>query len=337
MLPMALDPVSVSIVVGALAISGVGGLLYAAFAGRFAAEARRSKRLASIDFQRNRASAAAGVKSRIQAKAQTDAQKRIKELADKEKAKKRKLFDIKARMMQAGLSMPPAQFILIFVVLGGAGFVGTLLVQQPIWIALAAGVSIAVGGPRFALSYKIESRRKKFIAHLPNAIDILIRGVRSGLPINEGLKVIAAEIPDPVKTEFQYLVDTTSVGVPLEDALARMYERMPTPEVNFFRTVLIIQKQTGGNLSDALANLSQILRDRKKLKQKIVALSSEARSSAIIIGSLPFLVAVGVYVVSPDYIQVLFVDERGNFMLGGALVWMSMGILVMRQMINFEI
>lgn len=330
-----MDPATLLIVVAVLAIAGVGGLFYAIFATRFANEARRTKRLAGID--RLGGDRLRNEKNRERANAQSAVQKRIREMADREKEKKKRLFDVKARIFQAGLTIEPFNFMAIFFALAAAAFIGLFVSGQSVWIALGAAVFIAIGLPRFVLGFLITRRRRLFIENLANAIDVMIRGVRSGLPINEGLRVIAREIPDPVKTEFQLLVDALSVGVPMDDALNRMYDRMPIPEVNFFRTVLMIQKQTGGNLSDALSNLSQILRDRKKLKGKIRALSSEARSSAMIIGSLPFIVAGLVYVVSPDYITVLFYDERGHYLIAGALVWMSLGILTMRSLINFEI
>ena len=331
----AMDPGTLMLVVAVLAIAGVGGVFYAVFAPRFADEARRTKRLAGIDrLGRDRGK---NSKSRERASSQNAVQKRIKELADREKEKKRRLFDIKARIVQAGLKTEPMSFMMIFFGMAAVGFFVVFMSGQPIWAGLALAAIISFGMPRFVLGYLIRRRRRKFIENLANAIDVMIRGVRSGLPINEGLRVIAREIPDPVKTEFQMLVDAISVGVPMDDALNRMYDRMPIPEVNFFRTVLLIQKQTGGNLSDALSNLSQILRDRKKLKGKIRALSSEARTSAAIIGSLPFIVAGMVYVVSPDYINVLFHDERGHYLIAASLVWMSFGVLTMRSLINFEI
>jgi tight adherence protein B len=150
------------------------------------------------------------------------------------------------------------------------------------------------------------------------------------------LKIIAAESQEPMKSEFQNLVDGQQMGVPLEQNLQKMYERMPLPEVNFFSIVLIIQQRTGGNLSEALGNLSGVLRSRKLLKAKINALSSEAKASAGIIGSLPFIVAILVYFVRPDYIMMLFTDKTGNLILLGSAVMMTAGIMVMRQMINFK-
>ncbi len=191
--------------------------------------------------------------------------------------------------------------------------------------------------PRWWLKRMIKKREKKFIEEFPNAIDVLVRGVRTGLPVNDGLKLISREMQEPVAGEFQRLVDSFTVGVSLEDGLKRMYDRLPLAEVNFFSIVLIIQKQTGGNLAEALGNLSTVLRDRKKLKNKIKALSSEAKASAAIIGSLPFLLGLVLFFMSPDYISMLFTEELGNIMLGIGLFWMGLGIFVMQQMIAIDI
>ncbi|WP_018631740.1 type II secretion system F family protein [Neomegalonema perideroedes] len=191
--------------------------------------------------------------------------------------------------------------------------------------------------PRWWLKRKIGKREKKFIEEFPNAIDVLVRGVRTGLPVNDGLKLIGREMQEPVAGEFQRLVDSFTVGVSMEDGLKRMYDRLPLAEVNFFSIVLIIQKQTGGNLAEALTNLSTVLRDRKKLKNKIKALSSEAKASASIIGSLPFLLGLVLYFMSPDYIGLLFTEELGNILLGIGLFWMGLGVFVMQQMIAIDI
>ncbi|MDD2868838.1 type II secretion system F family protein [Neomegalonema sp.] len=191
--------------------------------------------------------------------------------------------------------------------------------------------------PRWWLKRMIAKREKKFIEEFPNAIDVLVRGVRTGLPVNDGLKLIGREMQQPVAGEFQRLVDSFTVGVSMEDGLKRMYDRLPLAEVNFFSIVLIIQKQTGGNLAEALTNLSTVLRDRKKLKNKIKALSSEAKASAAIIGSLPFLLGLVLYFMSPEYIALLFTEELGNILLGIGLFWMGLGIFVMQQMIAIDI
>ncbi|MEL6316766.1 MAG: type II secretion system F family protein [Pseudomonadota bacterium] len=260
---------------------------------------------------------------------------RLKEL-EKER-KTRSAVTLRLRLEQAGLSISPSRFLLfsqIFGLMVGASVYA--FGGQNIAAALAAGVIGAFGVPRLVLSKLIAGRRARFIEHFAGAIDILVRGVRSGLPVNEGMRVIGTELPEPVSGEFRLLNDSVAIGVPLEDALERMANRVPSPDVDFFRTVLAIQKQTGGNLAESLSNLSDVLRNRKKLKGKIKALSSEARMSAIIIGSLPFIVCLAMYVLRPDYITELFTDPFGQQLIAGGLAWMSIGVFMMRSMIKFE-
>jgi tight adherence protein B len=163
-----------------------------------------------------------------------------------------------------------------------------------------------------------------------------VRSVRSGLPTNEALKICSKEIPDPVGNAFLQLVEGLKVGVTLEEGLKKMYDAMPTPEVSFFAIVMTIQQKSGGNLSEALSNLSGVLRDRRRLAGKIKAMSSEAKASAMIIGSLPPGVMGIVYATTPAYIMLLFTERLGNLMLAGCAIWMGLGIIVMRQMINFK-
>jgi tight adherence protein B len=179
-------------------------------------------------------------------------------------------------------------------------------------------------------------REKKFTNEFANAIDVIVRSVRSGLPTNEALKIVARESPQPVGGEFSRLVEGLKVGVTLEQGCKRMYESMPTAEVCFFGIVMTIQQKSGGNLSEALSNLSGVLRDRKRLQGKIKAMSSEAKASAMIIGSLPPAVMGIVYVTTPAYIALLFTERTGNLILAGCAFWMSAGVFVMRKMINFK-
>jgi tight adherence protein B len=175
------------------------------------------------------------------------------------------------------------------------------------------------------------------VAEFANAIDVIVRGVKSGLPLNECLKIIAREAPQPLAGEFQRLCDSVSMGVPMDQGLTKLFERMPLPEVSFFSIVLSIQLKAGGNLSEALHNLSLVLRSRKLMREKINALSSEAKASAGIIGALPICVMVMVYITSPAYMGLLFSDPTGHMGLLIGATMMTMGILVMRQMINFDI
>jgi tight adherence protein B len=186
------------------------------------------------------------------------------------------------------------------------------------------------------LAFLKGQREKAFTREFAPAIDTIVRSVKSGLPVNEALKLVSTEIPEPVAGEFKLLVESLKVGVTMEDGLKRMYERVPTPEVNFLGIVMTIQQKSGGNLSEALTNLSGVLRDRKRLQGKIRAMSSEAKAGASIIGSLPPGVMTLIYVSTPTYIQPMFTVELGNLMLLGCAVWMAIGVLVMKKMVSFK-
>jgi tight adherence protein B len=204
-------------------------------------------------------------------------------------------------------------------------------------VCLIGAAGAALGPPRMALKFVIKRRQKRFIDHFANALDILVRGTRSGLPVGECLRIVARESPDPVGPEFEFLTESQRVGMTLKQALARSVERMPVTELQFFSIVLLIQQQTGGNLAATLENLSNVLRSRRRLIDKITALSSEAKASAAIIGSLPFLVGGALALVSPDYVGLLFSERIGNVLIVGGLVWMALGVFVMHQMINFDL
>jgi tight adherence protein B len=167
-------------------------------------------------------------------------------------------------------------------------------------------------------------------------VDVIVRGIKAGLPLLDCLKMIALEAPEPAKSEFRAIVETQAIGMPLGDACAKLFERMPVPEANFFGIVISVQQKAGGNLSEALGNLSRVLRDRKKMKAKIQAMSMEAKASASIIGALPICVGALVYLTSPDYIELLWTHDLGRFMMAGCAVWMGIGVFVMKQMINFD-
>ena len=185
------------------------------------------------------------------------------------------------------------------------------------------------------MSFFKKRRESKFLNAFPDAVDIVVRGVKAGLPLLDCLKMITVEAPEPLKSEFRAIVETQAIGVPLGEACGRLYERMQVPEANFFGIVIAIQQKAGGNLAEALGNLSRVLRDRKKMKGKIQAMSQEAKASASIIGALPVAVMTLVWVTSPQYINLLFTEPLGNVMLVGSVMWMSMGVLVMKKMINF--
>ncbi|MBV8977902.1 MAG: type II secretion system F family protein [Alphaproteobacteria bacterium] len=210
------------------------------------------------------------------------------------------------------------------------------LTHQGLLVIAMAAFAAGLGLPRWVLGFLKRRREKRFTAEFANAIDVVVRSVRSGLPTNEALKIVARESPEPVRGEFAKLVEGMKVGVSLEQGCRRMYESMPTAEVSFFGIVMTIQQKSGGNLSEALSNLAGVLRDRKRLQGKIKAMSSEAKASAMIIGSLPVVVMGIVYLTTPAYISLLFTERTGNLLLVGCAFWMSVGIFVMRKMINFK-
>ena len=186
------------------------------------------------------------------------------------------------------------------------------------------------------LKFLKKRREAKFLTGFPDAVDVIVRGVKAGLPLLESLRIITADAPEPLKSEFRTIVETQAVGIPLGEACGKLYEHIPVPEANFFAIVVGIQQKAGGNLSEALGNLSRVLRDRKKMKAKIQAMSMEAKASAMIIGCLPLAVMTLVYITSPQYIELLWTHPTGQFMLVCCAVWMSLGVFVMRKMINFD-
>jgi len=257
-------------------------------------------------------------------------------IEERQKTKKKKAKALPSRLMQADWSMKPQNFMIMSavmaVIFAGLPFAFGL---NPLF-CLGLGVGLGFGMPRFILNSAIERRQKKFTSHFADAMDIIVRGVRTGLPLGDCLKIIAHESPDPLGGEFRRVVEGESIGIPIEVCLEQMYERMPISEVNFFSTVLNIQKTTGGNLGESLANLASVLRGRKLLREKIKALSAEAKMSAIIIGALPIVVGGLVTVVAPDYMVELYTTSTGhrNLMIGAGM--MVLGTLMMRKMINFK-
>lgn len=258
----------------------------------------------------------------------------IKELEAKQKAKSK--LTMRARLIQAGLSVTPKTFYIASTIFAMGVGVSIFFSGAPPYVAAGLAFAAALGVPRWAVGFLAKRRQKKFVANFANAIDVVVRGVKSGLPLNECLGVIATESPEPIRSEFADLIEQQRVGVPLSEAFDRMLERMPLPEVNFFAIVIAIQQQAGGNLAEALGNLSGVLRGRTQLTAKVKALSAEANTSAIILGALPIVVVTMVYFTSPEYIEILWKDKMGHVFLAGAGFWMTCGIIVMRKMINFK-
>lgn len=319
------------IVVGALIFFAIGGLAFA-FGGPSAAAEKRLSAVARPTASGRAAKTAGGEANQQRRK---NVQTMLKEL-EKQNAQNKKRPTLRRRIEQAGLSIEPQTFWIFASISGVVAAAGAYFMTEMLWVAPLAGFAFALGLPRWVLAFLKGSREKKFTREFAPAIDTIVRSVKSGLPVNEALKVVASEIAEPVKGEFKLLNESLKVGVTMEDGLKRMFERMPTPEVNFFGIVMTIQQKTGGNLSEALTNLTTVLRDRKRLQGKVRAMSSEAKAGAMIIGSLPPGVAVLVYTTTPSYIQPMFDADLGKLMLMGCVVWMGTGIAVMKKMVSFK-
>ncbi|MCZ0736043.1 type II secretion system F family protein [Phreatobacter sp. AB_2022a] len=240
------------------------------------------------------------------------------------------------RIAQAGLSLSKGRFMALSGLLGIAAFGLTLMAGLGLLWALAAAVAASVGVPQWFLAFMKKRRLAAFLEELANAVDVIVRGVKAGLPLGDCLRIVATEAQEPVRSEFRYIIEQTALGIPLHEAVLKLYERMPVPEANFFCIVISIQQKAGGNLAEGLANLSKVLRDRKKMKNKIIAMSQEAKASAAIIASLPPGVMIFVYLSTPQYISLMWTTEMGRFLLAGCLLWMFIGAMVMRKMINFD-
>lgn len=260
----------------------------------------------------------------------------VKSLKDQEKQQRKVTVTMSARLQQAGLSINVRTFYIISAVMGLLAFAPFLVFKANPLIALGAAFGAGFGLPRWVIGFLAKRRIKKFTLAFSDAIDIIVRGIRSGLPVHDCLKIIARESPEPLAGEFQRLVENVSVGLGVDQALDKMYERMPTPELRFFAIVLAIQQKTGGNLAEALANLSSVLRGRRLMREKIKAMSSEAVASSFIIGSLPPGVVTLISLTSPQYMGLMYTTSTGHMLLLGAGIWMSLGIVIMRKMINFK-
>lgn len=325
-----------------LAIIGIALLVALSFAG--AGYAVLGPRIAERDRVRKRVEAVAGGKGKrkeVSASgggpraSRRNVQQTLKEIEDAQKGQKQRLT-LRQMIVHAGLELSLQNFIIGSTALGVVVLVALMLGGYPPLICAGFGFAAGFGVPRWLLGFLARRRQKLFSEQFVNGVDVVVRGVKAGLPVGECMGIIARESPDPLGLEFRTLVEGQKLGVSLTQGLQRMLERMPSTELNFFVIVLTIQQQTGGNLSEALSNLSAVLRARKQMRAKIQAMSSEAKASAMIIGALPFLVTTLIYATSPDYIELLFTTRMGNFLIMGGLLWMSMGVFIMRKMINFD-
>jgi tight adherence protein B len=250
--------------------------------------------------------------------------------------KTRRRVSLEARIEQAGLSISRRQYILVSAAIG-LGFVLAIAIQlHSLGLALLLGVMGGVGLPHFFLSRLRKRRMAKFIADFPNAIDVIVRGVKAGLPLGDTIRIVAVESHDPVRSEFRRIVESMSIGMTLPEAVEKMAQRVPITETNFFSIVITIQGKAGGNLAEAIGNLSRVLRERKKMKGKIGAMAMEAKASAAIIGAVPLFVVGALYVSSPAYVSLLWTTTHGRLISAAALGWMAAGATIMKRMITFK-
>ncbi len=324
-----------TIVIALLATLAIGGLFQAFVYPYISGDIRAEKRQIAIQST----SRANGNAKRV-GERQVDAEKRRKQVAESlkevEKKGRSKKLSLEAKLRQAGLEWPKSRFYLMSAILGGVTAILVFFFSGDPLYVLPGLLIGAFGLPNWVVGHLKKRRIKKFIAGFPDAVDIIIRGVRAGLPLGDCLRVIAGESAEPVRSEFRQIIEATTLGLPLGEAVDRLYERVPVTESNFFSIVLNIQQKSGGNLSEALGNLSRVLRDRKKMAMKIQAMSSEAKASAGIIGALPFCVTGLLYLSSPRYIELIWITSTGRTVLAVCAFWMFLGVMMMKKMISFD-
>jgi tight adherence protein B len=334
------DAGTVTTAIAILAALSISGLAYALLSPLMAREDKKERinKVAVIDRRAAHAQLAS----------EEDAASRRKNIASKlkqqqdvidEKTKKNasSKAPLNVRIKRAGLTWSIRHFWMVSGI-SGLFMYGLLFgMGAPLYAALAAGAVGFLGLPSWYVNYKASKRMKKFLEEFPNALDVIVRGMKSGLPLNDCMMIISREAAEPVRSEFKTIVEQQQMGLQLTDAVAKMHDRVPLPEVNFLSIMLSIQGQSGGNLSEPLGNLSKVVRDRRRMKAKIVAMSMEAKSSAAIIACLPVGVIVILYLTTPDYMTLLFTERLGNLLLGACALLMFTGVMVMRKMINFDI
>lgn len=250
--------------------------------------------------------------------------------------KRKKRIPLQDQIFQAGMKTKRFDFVRNQVIVGAVIFVVTFVLQVPLLFALVFGVAGGYLLPKMFLGFRRKRFQNAYLDELPNAVEAIVRGVKAGLPLNDSMRVVAKEVKEPVRSEFQRVLDQQAVGKSMAEAVMVLFDRVPLPEVNFFIVVINVQQQAGGNLSEALTNLSRVLRNRKKMKQKVKAMSSEAKASAAIVGSLPFIVAILVTMTTPNYMLPLIETPIGMIWLGIAVLLMGAGVFIMNRMIQFD-
>ena len=324
----------------ALAAIAAGAVGYGILFSRIETEKKTESRVNRVKSAETDQSKVKAARDRMQemSKRRKSVQDSLKDLENKQQEKNRKASpSLKAKLSQAGLRITLTQFYMISGFIGFFAMLVAFLAGAPLLVCGGVFFIMAAGFPRWLVNFLVKRRMNKFLEEFPNSLDVMVRSIKSGLPLTDALRLIAAESQEPVKSEFRRVVESQQMGLGVPEAVARMFNYIPLQEVNFFSIVIAIQAQAGGNLSEALGNLSRVLRERRKMRAKVNALSMEAKASAAIIGALPFIVTILVYLTSPEYILILFTDPRGHLILGISGVWMTIGIVVMRNMINFDI
>jgi tight adherence protein B len=331
-------PTATILALVALVGFALAALLYALFYNRIAEQAHMEKRLNSVGAPLASAKATGKKLDAAASARRRSVQDTLKDIELKQKSKAARSTNppIRLRLQQAGIQAGAGRFYMLSGMAGLAGFIVVLIMQAPFLLALGVGVVCGTGIPRFIVNFKRKRRQKAFTEELPNAVEIIVRGVKAGLPLNDCMRMIAMEAKEPLRAEFKAIIEAQQLGVPMDEAVGKLYERMPLPEANFFAIVIAIQSKAGGNLAEALGNLAKVLRERKKMRAKISAMSAEAKSSAAIIGAMPLVVTALVYMTSPDYIALLWLDPRGQVVVGCSALVMFTGVMVMRKMINFD-
>lgn len=313
----------------------IGALVYVFFFKEIEANNKTAKRMSNLrtDPKDRAKSNSSRVDEKQRRKMREDSMKTLEAAKNNDASRP----NLHSRIAQAGLKISIRKFIVFSVIAGVVGAFASLLFLGLAWyMAIGAGIVVGVGLPRWVVNFIRKRRFNKFTLEFPNAIDVIVRGIRSGLPLNDCIKIIANDADEPVKGEFLKLIEATQVGLTMPEATTRLYESIPTSETNFFAIVISIQASAGGNLSEALSNLSKVLRERRKMADKIQAVSMEAKTSAGIIGALPFVVAGMMALTSPGYMDPLFVTTTGHKILIVCGSLMAFGIAVMKKMINFK-
>jgi tight adherence protein B len=245
---------------------------------------------------------------------------------------------MRARLVATGQRISLGEYLLfVMVMIAAVTLVGHMLLAQALLPSALVGVAVGLWVPHSAVKMLVARRLRKFTSLFPEAIDLIVRGLKSGLPVSESIRTVGVEVPDPIGVEFRRVTDSVVLGKSLEEALWDAATRLDTPEFKFFIVALSIQRETGGNLAETLGNLADILRRRRQMRLKIRALSSEARASAYILGSLPFVVFGAIMIVNPGYAMQLFEDPRGHMIVAAGLSSLLLGVVVMAKMIKFEI